>query len=491
MSDHSYLEHCVQALMAQGFPRTYAERLAPLAIAHPNWTFEALPIPESWEQVLYYEVDENPARNLITSLPAYTPYRHETNQALYDTGYYQASCATVSYFMDPRNFFNEKDIFQFYCFAAGNQPHADQALSMLLGGTFMEATPKGSEKSYAEIFCEVGAALSVDPIYLAVRARQEQGIHGGMTVGGNADELLTAWLHEGEGGDQDTPQALAAYSGYYNVFNISASGTGRFAVLKAAMERAIVGTPEMSDAWGGSPSWDTVEKSIYGGALTVKTRYIDNDQNTVYLQKFNVSPESSRRFWGQYMQNVAAALSEGRSLYASFAAAQALDGALTFRIPVYADIDEHCPDPAQGACPYTAPSTEKYTISASLSVNGQPLMLPNELPRRIAAGELPVLALAADPSGFLRLSGQLHADGRLSALSLIPCARNGEAYSGEEIRIYSKPTGCDTLHMNCSFLLPTEPVSGDTLTYALTLTMSEGNVHCHRIVIALLELHVP
>ena len=487
----SYLEQTVEQLIDLGFPRDYAEPLAVLSLVHPNWEFEPILVPEKWSEVLYYEVDENPARSLITKADAYAAYRHPTNTAMYDTGHYQASRAAVSYFMDPRNFLNEKDIFQFYCYAQDTVPaNTLTAVQHVLKGSFMEDTDAGDGQSYAETFVCVGEALGINPIYLAVRALQEQGKAGGMTVGGDGGDLLAKWLAEGShGAPASSTEDLSIYNGYHNVFNIKASGTGSYTVLREAMRRAMEGTPEMSEAFGGDPAWNTPAKSIWGGALFIRNGYFNNGQTSAYLQKYNVDPASTRRFWGQYMQNIVAALGEGRSLYQAYAAAGALEQKATFRIPVYCDIPASCPDPAGGAVDYTELSTLKYEVAANLKVCGQELTLPESYPTLLADGQIVTLsATATDP--FLTLSGTVHLDGRLTQLTLTPLAINSSAHTGTPITIYRKAAGCDTLHLHCSLVLDSAAQAGDTITYLLHVQAGEDNKQVHALPIALLEIHV-
>lgn len=484
-----YLEKTVLDLMEQGFPRSYAVPLAPLAIAHPTWSFEPIFVPEEWSRILYHEVDENPARSLIAKSEIYAAYRHESNDTLYDTGHYQASHAAVSYFMDPRNFFNEADVFQFYCFA-DDGAHTDMtdAVRSVLAGTFMETGDAGDGERYADVFLRVGKELGIHPVYLAVRVRQEQGAAGGMTAHGTGGQLLRTWLNEGShGAPAQTDEALLDYDGYYNLFNIQASGTGSYTVLRGAMRRAMEGTPEKAQEWGGSPAWDTPAKSIYGGASYIRSSYFANGQNTAYLQKYNVSPESDRRFWGQYMQNIVAALSEGRSLYRAYRAADALELSATFRIPVYADIPERCPDPAGGECAYTAASTGKYRVSAALSVCGTPLTIGEDYPVRLARGELTTLRVTVDPKEGLTLRGTVSLDGRLTGLYLIPLAKTGQRLPASRTVVYDQHSGCDQLHLRCAYSLA-GAAAEDTDTYLLLMRAGEGNSYVHTLPLALITV---
>ena len=171
----------------------------------------------------------------------------------------------------------------------------------------------------------------------------------------------------------------------------------------------------MSDQWGGSPAWNTRWKSLYGGAYSIKTSYVDRYQNTIYLQKFNVDSRSNRNFWGQYMQSVGGALTEGRILYTSFAAIGALDSNCSFLIPVYDDMPRKvCQDPANGDCSYLAAATDKYEYSLSMlfpslqSVQNAPLYQSCEV---IAGYDLRIDAIVRHSYGVTRLEYQWDGSG--------------------------------------------------------------------------------
>ena len=123
-------EYC-SSLMQAGFPEDYAIALTKLHLLHPEWEFVPLVVTGTnqdytWSYVIDRET-ENPETNLIPAGSTYKAYRHPTNGTLYDAGYYQPSRDTVEYFMDPRNFLNEADIFQFYDLSSGDPRHTDPA----------------------------------------------------------------------------------------------------------------------------------------------------------------------------------------------------------------------------------------------------------------------------------------------------------------------------------------------------------------------------
>ncbi len=370
-----------QYLRSLGFPEDYIEPLYELHLLHPEWSFEPLKVTDlnskyTWDYVIRMETVDSPKRSLISSSAAYTAYRHATNKELYDSGWYQASTAAVEYFMDPRNFLNEKDIFQFEDLSFTPTVTVSQVESAL-NGTFMERAVLDNGKTYAEYFYEVGKELGINPLHLASRARQEQGKGTSAQISGLGGDKLWYYYSNKIQSEGDrivyapatghTEQELKDYNGLYNFYNINASGTGGFAILLGALKEAKSGTPAMADKWGGSPSWDTKWKSIYGGAYKLCGSYIGNYQNTLYLQKWNVDTRSktatgtSRNFWGQYMQNVGAALSEARNSYNALAANDCLDCPYNFLIPVYSGMPSSCPDPAEGKCDFYAVSDTKYS----------------------------------------------------------------------------------------------------------------------------------
>ena len=376
-------EEYYQSLLSAGFPEDYARPLTELHLLHPEWSFTPLLITEEnslyrWDYIIEQETKDSDL-NLISGADGYRAYRHLTNKETYDSGYYQASKNAVEYFMDPRNFLNETDIFQFYDLSAAHLVGI-QEIEAVLDGTFMENRMLENGKSFAEYFLEVGQELDVNPVYLAVKARQEQGIAGASPVlEGSCGSLLAEYYANGtqisESGNKVlaplegyTTEELLALDGYYNLFNIKASGNGLFSIYYNAMKRAENGTADMAETWG-SPSWSTLWKSLWGGTYTIKTSFIDRYQNTLYLQKFNVdSRAADRNFWGQYMQNVAGSLTESRTLFGAFASSGVIDGPCSFIIPVYEGMPQNpCTDPAGGRCSYLATATDKYEYSMFFS----------------------------------------------------------------------------------------------------------------------------
>ena len=361
-------------LVEAGFPRDYAEKLALLHEKRPEWNFEPINITElsggkyTWDYVLYMETEDNPKRSLVPDGDQYVVLRDMSTYERYDSGWWKASRAAVSYMMDPRNFMNEEQIFQFYDLGWSDNVTVSM-VEAALRGTFMAGAKLDGEYSdvtYAQYFYDIGKELGASPVYLAARVRSEQGTAGtSALINGKCGDKLWYYYSNKVSGYENghlikAPSSgygeaqLKAYNGLYNYFNIGAAGTGYFAIYLGGMNEAKTGSPEKSAEWGG-PSWNTRWKSLYGGAYKATNTYIKDYQNTPYFQKFNVDPRSSRNFWGQYMQSIHGSVGVATTFYNSFKDNKMLDLPYTFLIPVF----EGMP----GSCPYpdgTEPADLKY-----------------------------------------------------------------------------------------------------------------------------------
>lgn len=350
--------HC-NALREAGFPEDYLEGLCALQILYPAWQFTPLPITAlSRERGLDYtfpKVLEEECgvweRSLIPASEALSPYR-STSGGQTDTGAWCASREAVAYFLDPRNALTRRGVFQFLSLSYEGRG-GEEAVARVLEGCAAKSVIS------LEALCRIGKEAGVEPLFLAVRLRQEQGQEGNPLLFGRAGTLLSRWYRDGvqrEGArlvlaptsGRDTA-LLLSLDGYFNPFNASAGGEGAFAVYENGARHAQ------------KMGWDTVEKALLGGAKKIAEEYVARYQSTLYLQKWNVDPRScgengaTRNFWGQYMQNVAAAKTEGDLLFSLYEETGLLSQPLHFLIPVYEELPSApCPDPAQGRVVLTA-----------------------------------------------------------------------------------------------------------------------------------------
>ncbi|MBE6733770.1 MAG: hypothetical protein E7563_00305 [Ruminococcaceae bacterium] len=327
-----------QSLLNAGFPQSYVTKLSALHDRHPNWKFEPLLVTKqkpayTWSYVIGKET-ENDQRNLIYH--SYSSKAYALDSTLVESGlWYKCNKATVEFFMDPRNFLDEQRIFQFEALQfTGNYTAKDVANS--IKGTFMDGVTLENGKTYAQNFYDIGKAVNVSPFHLAARVKQEQGLGQSPLISGNCGTTLRQCYVNKTNGAPATGYDncdFNQYNGLYNYFNIGAFGTGYFNIWLNGMTEAQTG------------GWNTRYKAIQGGAQKVHDMYVGVHQNTLYLQKFNVHPSSSKNFWGQYMQNVSAAWSESLTIHNAYKNNGLLDTAFTFIIPVYDGMPTSCPDP--------------------------------------------------------------------------------------------------------------------------------------------------
>ena len=116
-SAQSYTEK----LVSQGFPRDYAEKLNELHNKYPYWIFKPLITNLDWESAIDGERSKHSNQLISKSATGDTSLFCKCSSC-YKNGKYviqeasdwvSASKSAVEYYMDPRNFLDEKHIFQF------------------------------------------------------------------------------------------------------------------------------------------------------------------------------------------------------------------------------------------------------------------------------------------------------------------------------------------------------------------------------------------
>lgn len=182
------------------------------------------------------------------------------------------------------------------------------------------SAPLSGSTSYVDIIMNAGAQSGVNPYVLAAMIIQEQGKGTSGLISGN----------------------YSGYEGYYNFFNVEAYQSGSMDAIQRGLWYA-----SQSGSYGRP--WNSVEKSILGGAQIYGDSYVKAGQNTFYLKKFNV--QGSNLYKHQYMTNVQGAASEG-AIYAKAYSSELRNGALEFRIPVYQNMpDTPCNRPSLDGSP--------------------------------------------------------------------------------------------------------------------------------------------
>ena len=316
------------------------EMIQQLKQQHPSWNFKILYTDIEWSEAIANEFvgHGSSPRNLIPAnnsnytgdwiCPVCGPNK------TYDTGSWLcASESAIKYMMDPRNSLNGSDIFQFIELSY-NGYNMDTVRSMASKASFL------NNDSCINTLISAGEKYNVNVYYLIARILQEQGSDG--TV-----------LSSGAGYN-------GQYVGYYNVFNIGASGKGKDAVILNGLKRAE------------EEEWTSIESSIDGGVRIIANSYIAKGQNTLYLQKFDVE-NTDGLYWHQYMQNILAAQNEGSELRRTLEKFNLIESDYTFVIPVYKNMPSSAsPRPSTTSTGGTENELVRINVTNSLYIRETP-----------------------------------------------------------------------------------------------------------------------
>ena len=120
--------------------------------------------------------------------------------------------------------------------------------------------------------------------------------------------------------------------------------------------------------------WNTKERAITGGAIFIGSSYINNGQNTVYLQKFDVDNSDGSLYWHQYMTNVLAPYNESPSIYTAYLNSGILSNSNSFIIPIYNNMpDIPVQNPNILESDYIVDNSKVYAnVSTTLNVRAGP-----------------------------------------------------------------------------------------------------------------------
>ena len=273
----------------------YKEKIEQLMEKHPNWKFELLYTGLTFDEVIAGEAVVH-SRNLVPTNYGGEWICQDCGTTLYDSGWYCASKKAIAYYMDPRNFLDETNIFQFQDlngYITG--VYTIDGIKEQIYGTYLQG--------YATIIDNACKNQNVNAYYIVTRMLQEQGREG-TSIGKGMD-----------GGDGYT---------YYNPFNIGASGNGWDEIYLNALATAK------------KYRWNSMQKAIEGGIEFCKKNWLENYQNTLYQNKFDIdSRNGTPLYQHQYMQNLMGAYSEARLMRGMYVDTDKLESNFTFIIPVY------------------------------------------------------------------------------------------------------------------------------------------------------------
>ena len=322
-----------QSLINLGFPSDYAAKLAVLHAIHPNWNFapsftggvvggmDFMTAVKGEASVVSRNVIQTSNNSLKSTADG--AYKNGVWLDLAGKGWHAASEQTISFYLDSRNFLDESHIFMFENLGYNPATQTESAVDKILNGTFMArnkpftcgASSYGcalGDHNFTETFMNAGINRGVSPVHLASRVRLEQGTGGStLSLGGG---------YNGQ------------FVGYYNFFNIGASG-------KTDSEVIINGL-----TYAKNRNWNNQYISIYDGSSLISTNYIGRGQSTGYYQKFNTIVKPL--YGNQYMQNIRAPYQEAYSTYTSYynnhGNLSEWDNAVyDFLIPVYSNMGSY------------------------------------------------------------------------------------------------------------------------------------------------------
>lgn len=259
----------------------------------PGWKIRIMETGLDWNEVIRREGDGvgRSPRSLVQGKYGEWIVSNQT----YDNGSWRAaSDKAISYVIDPRNWLNPNNssILQFMQLSYFEV--SDENVKVALKDTFFD------NMDNARIINNVSRDYNINVFFVVARIIQEQGYKGSAT-----------WKMDSDG------------KSYYNPFNINASGNGVSEIIKNALQRAK------------DKGWDTFEKGLRGGIEKIGTDYINEKQDTLYLQKFDVESKGTL-YSHQYMQNIDAPRTEASILKSKMDKINGvLDNNVVLLIPVY------------------------------------------------------------------------------------------------------------------------------------------------------------
>ncbi|MFV0341683.1 MAG: SH3 domain-containing protein [Anaerocolumna sp.] len=316
-------------LTSQGFPESYKPYLRTLHKTYPNWVFEAYHTGIDWNTAIARE--SVLGINLITNGKSVEwkslekgAYDWSTDKFIAFDGQTWVTPSTqgLMYFMDPRNFLTEKGIFQFETLTYKGQYQNASGVENILYNTpfynksFTYKNDAGATitSTFGDAFLAAATYSGVSPYHLATRSKQE--VVTGTTTASSS-----------------VSGTFAGYEGYYNFYNIGAyHSTSPGGAIANALKYAKNGTSNATLNATYLIPWDNPYDAIVGGGYIIGVNYIKRGQDTIYLQKFNMTSNST--FSHQYMANIEAPNAEAAKTYTAYSGILT-SAPIAFSIPVY------------------------------------------------------------------------------------------------------------------------------------------------------------
>ena len=211
----------VESLMSLGFPQSYAEKLEKLHNKYPNWIFKPLITNLDWNTAVNGERSKHSNQLISLSATSDKSMFCDCHSCLKNGNYVireasnwvSASKTAVEYYMDPRNFLDEKQIFQFES-TSYDGTQTKEGVEAILAGTWMHDSlisylttgqnvkTYDSTTKYSDVIMKAAQDFGMNAYYIASKIKQE---NGGQTAAATAVNGSTS-----------------PFQGIYNYFNIGA-----------------------------------------------------------------------------------------------------------------------------------------------------------------------------------------------------------------------------------------------------------------------------
>lgn len=377
---NSYVDAGTFEEQLEKFPSSYKSYIRAIHESYPNYIFEADFVGISYDDAVYEETLGH--RKLVNmysdgiSWRSLSPDCYNSATGKWDTfsgDWTDAGIDVIEYYLDPRNFLSTRNM---YIFAqqtySGNENRS--GVESIVEGSFLAGsyTDSTGTHSYVDTIMQVAAESKVSPYVIAATLRQEQPTWG------------------------NSPLIDGSY-GYYNFFNFGASGSD------------VVGN---GISYAKGQGWDTVYKSILGGAKSYYNGYLKAGQDTYFYKDFNVI---NCNFDHQYAQSVYDQI--GNAAFLRDAISDDHYAAVTLRIPVYTSIPEN----PQGYPPETSSLNARYnkdgsTIARTTTTIDVPQTEPTPENPAPVINETPE---EPKPKVHTYEKGDANGDGKISALDYV------------------------------------------------------------------------
>ncbi|WP_313073911.1 dockerin type I domain-containing protein [Lacrimispora sp.] len=389
-------------LTAEGFPESYKIRLRELHAQHPQWVFRAQKTNLDWNTAVR---EESQVGKTLVHTSSMSSWKSMLNGAYnWDTstwvGFDGSSWVTASedivkYYMDPRNFLDETNVFQFLSHSYDSNKQTMDGLQTMTKGTFLSggSSSGGNSTNSSNTSNPTGNTQNAGPggtVSPATGGSPESSGSGNVSLEAPHASITPknprVLMEYGPGASltgpsnsapssNDTSGTVSGSSSYANMIMNAATQSGVNPYVLAAMiiqeqgsagnGKSVSGTESGYEGfynffnieayqsgnmsavqrglWWASQTgnygrpWNSSDKSILGGALYYGNNYVKVGQDTFYLKKFNV--QGANIYKHQYMTNVQGAASEG-AVFSKAYNSDMKKTSLEFKVPIYNNMPE-------------------------------------------------------------------------------------------------------------------------------------------------------